>query len=96
METGDCKLCLSKSVDLRASHFLPRSLYALRGMLHSTTIKRGQSYIENGAAYENGFVAKSRPILPVMARENGTRCSCQSECKLGWQRRPPVSYGFGR
>jgi hypothetical protein len=29
---------------------------ALRVMLHSTTIKRGQSYIENGAAYENGFV----------------------------------------
>jgi hypothetical protein len=29
METGDCKLCLSKSVDLRASHFLPRSLYTL-------------------------------------------------------------------
>jgi hypothetical protein len=29
METGDCKLCLSKGIDLRASHFLPRSLYAL-------------------------------------------------------------------
>ena len=29
MTKGDCKLCLSKSVDLRASHFLPRSLYAL-------------------------------------------------------------------
>jgi len=29
METSDCKLCLSRSVDLRASHFLPCSLYAL-------------------------------------------------------------------
>jgi hypothetical protein len=29
MEIGDCKLCLLKDVDLRASHFLPRSFYAL-------------------------------------------------------------------
>jgi hypothetical protein len=29
METGDCKLCLSKGVELCDSHFLPRSLYDL-------------------------------------------------------------------
>jgi hypothetical protein len=29
METGDCKLCLSTGIDLRDSHFLPRSFYAL-------------------------------------------------------------------
>lgn len=29
MKKGDCKLCFSRSVDLQASHFLPRSLYDL-------------------------------------------------------------------
>jgi hypothetical protein len=48
METGDCKLCLSKSVDLRASHFLPRSFYALMRMDDHTPV-----YISKESMYSS-------------------------------------------
>jgi hypothetical protein len=48
METADCKLCLSKSVDLRASHFLPRSFYALMRMDDHTPV-----YISKESMYSS-------------------------------------------
>src|ERR1700759_2298582 len=50
-------------IDLTVRHVgRPARATALRAMLHSTTIPRGQQAIENGAAYEKAWPAESRPI----------------------------------
>jgi hypothetical protein len=48
METRDCKLCFSKNVDLRASHFLPRSFYPLM-----RTDEYAPVYISNESMYSS-------------------------------------------
>jgi len=42
VETGDCRLCLSKGISLHHSHFMPRSLYSLfrAGNLHPVRFSR--------------------------------------------------------
>lgn len=77
METGDCKLCLLKSIDLRDSHFLPRSLYALmrtddhapvhisKESIYSST-KQVKDYVFCGACEQCFSKAEAwiKPILP--------------------------------
>ena len=77
METGDCKLCLSKNIDLRNSHFLPRSLYALmqtddyapvhisKESIYSST-KQVKDYVFCGACEQCFSKAETwiKPILP--------------------------------
>src|SRR5215467_4303696 len=81
MKTGDCKLCLSKSVDLRDSHFLPRSFYALmrtddhapvyisKESMYSST-KQVKDYVFCGDC-EQAFGRAEAWIKPVLPEVGG-------------------------